>query len=218
MIPAGPESTGDDRPPSPEESLAIIAAQRDQAIRTLEPSPAVIYLVWGVAWFVGFGLWHLNEGGVNPVLDLPRWLPGTVFAVLIAGSVAVTGLYVYRASRGIAGPSARAGAMYGWSWIIGFVSMPLLITALVRAGVPVELSALLWPMLSLLLVGIMYLAGGALWQDPAQYGLGVWILATNVVAMWAGLTWHLAVLCLMGGGGFLVAAGAYTLRRRLRSR
>lgn len=193
-------------PLSPEESLALIDAQTSATARQIEPSSAFLFVVWGIAWGLGFGFWHLVEGGEEPILDLPPAVPGLTFFVLIASAVVATIVYTARASRGIGGASAEVGMMYGWTWILGFSSLPLLVGALHRAGVPDEVLPLMWPMLSLLMVGLLYLAGGALWQDRPQFVLGVWILFTNVVAMWSGITWYLAVLSLLGGGGFLVGA------------
>jgi hypothetical protein len=47
-----------------------------------------------------------------------------------------------------------------------------------------------------------------------QYGLGVWILATNAAAMFAGVPGNSLVLAVAGGGGFLVAAARFAAQRR----
>jgi hypothetical protein len=110
--------------------------------------------------------------------------------------------------------SSEVGAMYGWGWLLGFGCVGAIITGLVRVGITEEQSALLNPALSLLVVGLLYLGGGALWRDRVQYGLGVWILATDAVSVFAGVPGNYLVLSIAGGGGFLVAAAWFAVRRR----
>jgi hypothetical protein len=59
---------------------------------------------------------------------------------------------------------------------------------------------------------VLYHAGGALWQDRFQYGLGVWMLVTGAGSVLAGVPGNFAVLALAGGGGLLLTAGYFTLR------
>jgi len=81
-----------------------------------------------------------------------------------------------------------------------------------RLGLPADAVTLLWSGSAVVLVGVLYLAGGALWQDRFQYGLGVWMLLTGAGSVWAGVPGNYAVLSLAGGGGLLLAAGYFTLR------
>jgi hypothetical protein len=96
--------------------------------------------------------------------------------------------------------------MYGWSWLLASVGLFALDLALEHQGLPSGLAPLLWSGSSLLAVGLLYLAGGMLWDDRLQYGLGVWVLVTGAGSVAAGVPGNFAVLSLAGGGGFLVAA------------
>lgn len=50
--------------------------------------------------------------------------------------------------------------MYGWAWFIGFTGIYLINTGVEGAGTSDEVLALLWNALPVLLVGVLYLAGG----------------------------------------------------------
>lgn len=129
-------------------------------------------------------------------------------------------------------------AVWGASWALGFAGLYLgyrdvvplvaagvlffllLVSAMVVTGVHIARatrgvrSALLGPALSLLVVGLLYLGGGAVWRDRMQYGLGVWILAIDAVSVFAGVPGNYLLLSLAGGGGFLAAAAWFAVRRR----
>ncbi|MFG2779490.1 hypothetical protein ACGFY7_16775 [Streptomyces prunicolor] len=63
-----------------------------------------------------------------------------------------------------------------------------------------------WRESSGLVVGLLYLAGGAVYRDRLQYLLGTWLALTSSAALFvhgAPLYW---VLALAGGGSYLVAA------------
>src|SRR5665647_3205213 len=81
-----------------------------------------------------------------------------------------------------------------------------------RLGLPDDAVTLLWSGSSLLLVGVLYLAAGALFQDRFQYGLGVWMLVSGACSVYAGVPGNFAVVSLAGGGGLLLAAGYFALR------
>ena len=172
---------GDEAHLSPEESLTLIEAQRSKTARSLWVDPSPILGAWGVAWIVGFG---------------------ALFAV---AAVVSFGEQI-RHGRGVEGPSQRIAAMYGWSWLLAFAGLFAIDLALGHHGLPSHLAPLLWTGSSLLVVGLLYLAGGMLWCDRLQYGLGVWVLVTGAASVAAGVPDNFAVLSLAGGGGFLIAA------------
>ena len=194
---------------SPAESLALIEQQQGRVERTLGPNIILLYGTWGAAWFLGFAMLYLAYRGGMPLV-----VGGLVFAGLQLAAIVVTGVHIARATRGVRGVSSEVGAMYGWGWLLGFGCVGAIITGLVRVGITEEQSALLNPALSLLVVGLLYLGGGALWRDRVQYGLGVWILATDAVSVFAGVPGNYLVLSIAGGGGFLVAAAWFAVRRR----
>jgi hypothetical protein len=197
---------------SPEESLTLIEAQRLKTVRSLWVDPSPILGAWGVAWIVGFGALYLtSHRGLG--LILPGWLVALVFVLLFAVAAVVSFGEQIRRGRGVEGPTQRIAAMYGWSWPLAFAALFAIDLALGRHGLPSNVEPLLWTGSSLLVVGLLYLAGGMLWCDRLQYGLGVWILVAGAASVAAGVPGNFAVLSLAGGGGFLVAAAIARARR-----
>ncbi|MDQ1394426.1 MAG: hypothetical protein QOF30_3403 [Acidimicrobiaceae bacterium] len=201
---------------SPEESLAVIRAQHVEAIRRLSVDPVPILGMWGVAWLCGFGALYLASAeGPGPFL--PTWAAGLVLGLLFAAAIAVSVIQGVGRSHGVEGPSRRAAAMYGWSWTLAFAGLFAINLGLIHQGMPTRLAPLLWSGSSLLVVGLLYLAGGIIWSDRVQYGLGVWTLVAGAASVSAGVPANFAVLSLAGGGGFLVAA-ALGYARAVRAR
>ncbi|WP_410603825.1 hypothetical protein [Amycolatopsis sp. lyj-90] len=205
------ERDDDARPMTPEESLALIARQTEDTRREIGPNPAVLLAVWGLVWLFGFGLVYVSA---PPTALMPLWVAGAIAAAGFLGAMAYSAIYGIRAGRGVRGPSRLVGAMYGWSWMIAFGGLTVVNTALIRLGLDTELIPLLWSGTSLILTGLMYLAGGMLWQSKLQYGLGVWIIACGAASVLAGGPHNFLVLSLAGGGGFLVASLVFLVRSR----
>jgi len=193
------------------ESLALIEQQQEQVQRKLMVNPMVFYGPWGAAYLLGFGSIFLTYPTVFP-WHLPGVLAGVVAGVLFAAATLSSVATGVRAGRGMRGPSQAAGAMYGWSWTLGFCALTVVNVGVSRLGLPDDAVTLLWSGSSLLLVGVLYLAGGALWQDKFQYGLGVWMLVSGAGSVLAGVPGNFAVVALAGGGGLLLAAGYFALR------
>ncbi|SDB90135.1 hypothetical protein SAMN05216410_0805 [Sanguibacter gelidistatuariae] len=218
------EPEADAAPLDAAESLRIIAAQADR-VRSTQVDGRVLFGLWGVAWLLGYLGLYLTANGSLPggratpegVLT-PAPLAFTVFALLIAGAMAATIVYSIRAGAGVQGVSSRTGAMYGWSWCIGFVGMSVILGGLVNAGASDEVIILAANALACLVVGIMYMAGGALWQDTRQYILGIWIIAVAAIALYVGLPNTYLVMAVLGGGGFFLGAlGDHLVRVRDRA-
>lgn len=193
------------------ESLTLIESQRLEAQRQLEPNVALFFGPWGLAYLLGFGAIFLTYPTAVPV-RLTAGVAAVITAVLFLSAVVTTAVTGARAGRGLRGPSQAAGAMYGWSWTLGFGALTAVNLGVTRLGLPDEAVTLLWSGSSLLLVGVLYLGGGALFQDRFQYGLGVWMLASGAGSVFAGVPGNFAVVSLAGGGGLLLAAGYFALR------
>jgi hypothetical protein len=201
----------EDSPLSAEESLALIEYQQREVHRRLGVNVAMFYGPWGAAYLLGFGAIFLTYP--TPVaIRLPSAAAVAITAVLFLSAVVITAVTGARAGRGLRGPSRAAGAMYGWSWALAFCALGLVNTGVTRLGLPGDAVTLLWSGSSLLLVGVLYLGGGALFQDRFQYGLGVWMLLSGAGSVFAGVPGNFAVVALAGGGGLLLAAGYFVLR------
>ncbi|GAA2016731.1 hypothetical protein WDZ16_00060 [Pseudokineococcus marinus] len=195
----------DDAGLDPREALALLDAERTRTQQRLVPDLRLLYGTWGVAWLVGFLVLWGSTTGRGP-LALPPAAGGVVFAGLLVAAVVVTGVHIARRTAGVRGASSTQGAMYGWAWLLGFGCMASVMASAAGAGASPDVLGVLGPAVSGLVVGLLYLGGGAMWQDRAQYSLGVWILLSSAVGALAGHPSNHLVMGLLGGGGFLVAA------------
>jgi len=200
----------DDAPLAPEQVLDIIREQRLVVRDRVEPDGRLLFGAWGTAWLVGYLV--LFSTARDSATHTPAGWSFAVFFTLIAAAIAVTIVHTVRRSIGIAGPTGRSGAMYGWSWTIGFVAVFLIMTGLTRAGADPVVVNLGWNALPCLLVGVLYLASGALWQSTVLYVLGAWIVLVGGVATVVGLPATFLVMALAGGGGMFVGALATHVR------
>ncbi|MEX2619125.1 MAG: hypothetical protein WD250_02790 [Egibacteraceae bacterium] len=199
--------------------LAVIDAQEQATQRQLEPDPLLMLGPWGVAWLLGFGLLFLRFGpDGRTFVDLPDWLPlATLFTGLVLAAT-ITAVLGYRSYHGIEGPSSLQGAMYGWSWFLGFGAL-MPIVARMGNQLPADEEGLLWGAAAVALTGVLYMAGGAVWRDRWMFALGAWIATTNVIGAMAGPGWHSLIVAVAGGGGLLLAGVTTTVvMRRRRAR
>lgn len=157
-----------------------------------------LLFVWAVAWLFGFGaLWFgTGIGGVDLLPTVTAWV---IFGVLISAAIAWSIFVGIRsASSGIHGKSQTQGMMYGFSWTISMIGAWLVISGMQKAGLSQELTNLLYPAFFVFLVGVLYLSGGALWRSPAQYVLGIVMIAVTVVATFVGTPWHFLIYATAG--------------------
>lgn len=68
------------------------------------------------------------------------------------------------------------------------------------------MQTLLWPTASGLVVGMIYLAGGAAHRDTLQYTLGTSLAAISSAALFFNGAHMYWILALAGGGAYLIAA------------
>lgn len=194
----------DAAPISAADTLRLIEEQRSTAARSLTPDPRLLYWPWGIAWLIGFGLLFLRYGPDNRILvDMPAWLPlSTLYALMIVAFV-VSAVAGARVSRHLSGASSLIGALYGWTWFLGFGGFSALA---IRVGphLPYEWTGLLWGAGSVGIVGLMYLNGGAIWRTRDLFVLGVWITAINILGIIAGPGWHSLVVSLGAGGAMII--------------
>ncbi|KQR17542.1 hypothetical protein [Cellulomonas sp. Leaf334] len=198
-----------DAAPDLADALAIIAAQRARADDT-RPVGALLFGVWGAAWLVGYGaLWlTARDDGDASLL--------AVGVAITAGVVAlvVTITHVLHRTRGIAGASAREGALYGLAWPVAFLAQSMIVGGLSQAGASGEVISLAANAIAALVVGLLYIAGGLLWRATSMYVLGAWMALTGAAAALTGFPDSYLVMAVAGGGGMLVGALVVTVRSR----
>jgi hypothetical protein len=203
--------------PDAAQQLRLVAEQRARTQTALELDARVVLGAWGVAWFVGFGVFWLaadRDGG--PLLAVPPVVVGLLFGLLLLSAATTTAVMSARATRGVSGASSRTGAIYSCGWLLGFAMLPAIVLGADRLGASPEATALLWPAVSSLVVGLMYVAGAAAFADLTQFLVGAWIMVTTGVGCLLGLPALYLVMCVAGGGGFLVAAGVLAVRQARR--
>ncbi|MFE7404525.1 hypothetical protein [Isoptericola sp. NPDC057559] len=204
-----PDRPGDDVAPlAAADSLRLIREQQDRARAALEPDGRALYGAWGVAWLAGYlVLWASARAHGEPE-PWAFW----VFAGAIAAAVVFTMVHTISRTAGTRGVSARTGAMYGWSWMLGFLTFSVFLGGLARAGADGEVMALASNGGACLVVGLLYLGGATAFGDRSLFVLGAWILLVAGAATLVGLPGTYLVMALAGGGGFVVMAGVEHLR------
>lgn len=199
------------------ESLALIETQQRRVGEQIEPDARLLYGLWGLALLIGEGAFFFATWNDSPI-DIPLPVAGiTLFVSLVSAGV-LTGVHIARRVAGVRGNSSRQGMFYGWTWMVGFISLGAIIRGVARTGVEEPTIGLLWAAGSGLVIGLLYMAGGAIWLDRTQFALGAWFAVVSGAGAIAGLPWIYLVLSLAGGGGLLVVAAtvaARTRRRRL---
>lgn len=169
----------------------------------------------GLAWLLGYGTLALTQNANG----LPPAGAFVVFGALLLAAGVLTAVHITRRSAGLRGASTRAGVMYGITWPISFVVVSVMVGALGNAGVDGEAMAIAANGAFTILVGVLYMAGGAMYRDMTWFLLGVWIAVVAAVAGLAGLPALYWIMALAGGGGLLIRASiAVITQARTRGR
>ncbi|CEA09123.1 hypothetical protein BN1051_02487 [Arthrobacter saudimassiliensis] len=215
---AGRPATGEAAGEAPEAldllaALAVVQDAERSARRGLTGNTALVYLVWGLTWLLGYGALQGSRHGWLPLA------PETALAVLgvtLALAAAYTVVVFARGSRGIRGQSSFQGGMYGAAWALGFAVMGALGAVIGREVEDFWTRGLLLNGTAVLIVGLLYITGGTTFNDGAQSVLGVWLLVVTLIALVAGPSHFLTVFLLLGAPGLLAAALVEHLRTRRR--
>jgi hypothetical protein len=140
--------------------------------------------------YVSFGLAYvLGHGaaalsrGTDPVLTMPAWLPMALLAAGLVAGTILSTLAATRAQRGVSKPEALTGKLLGAAWVTGFV------------------------------VGLLYVAEGAVRRNALHYVLGTWLAMVSTASLFLGTPGLFTMLAVAGGGAYAVAA--VLERRRL---
>ncbi|WP_369370548.1 hypothetical protein AB1046_17370 [Promicromonospora sp. Populi] len=199
---------------SPAETLRLIREQQEATRDAVEPDGRLLFGVWGIAWLIGYlAMWvSARDAGIAE-----GW-SGWVFAGCLVGAMTFTIVHSITRTSGTRGKSARIGAVYGWTWFLAFMAFGVMLGAMADAGASPQVMAVAANGFASLIVGLMYIAGGLLFDAYQMSAVGGWMLITAVLAAFAGMPNTYLVMAAAGGGGFLVmAAVEQVLRSRRRS-
>ena len=208
------------QPATPEPALdprAALASMNQAAAATrasIEPNTAVIYFVWAAAYLLGYGLLH---GAAFSWLPLAYGTALLIGAAVLLAAVAYTAVAGIRSGSQIRGDSKFAGMAYGMSWMGGFLIVALFSIAISRllAGTDQLVTGWLINSVAILVVGIMYMAGAAIFQDRPMFLLGACFTVLNAAGLIAGSQAFISIFAI--GGPILFAAAGIAmlvLRRR----
>ncbi|GII00286.1 hypothetical protein [Planobispora takensis] len=204
----------DEQALSPEEMLRLIEQQETATVSRLAPNPVPHYLAWGVAWFVGFGAFFLRDGlSGTPYLAIPLGVTLALLFGLMALAMVVSAMTMWQLGSPVRGASQQRGTMYGFSWAFGFLAM-WMIGVRFGPSLPIPEQGLLWSSLSMMVVAVLYMAGGAVWLVRPMFVLGAGVAVLNAVGTAAGPGWHALLMSVGAGGGSIIAG--FVLRRRMR--
>lgn len=187
------------------------------AIRTAAAVPATevdnraAYLGFAAAYVLGHGAAALSKG-TDPVFVLPSWLPiGFLAAGLVVGTILAMTASL-RAQRAASESRRRAEKLVGTAWVTGFAALALAITGLSTVFDKPELQTVLWPAGSTIVVGLIYIAEGAIRGNALHYNLGTWLMLVAAATLFVPGAGFFGVLAVLGGGAYLVAAFLETRR------
>ncbi len=197
----------------PREARAILDTTQHEARSQIDVRSDLLFLVWGVAWLVGYLSMWWSTRAQDPYTGPPAWA-GVVLATGIVLAAGATVVVIARAVSGLSGASSRTGTFYGLTWAVGFLTWQSLMGALADQGVSDEVGGILGAAMPALIVAIIYCASSAVWDEPALFVVGVWLAVAAGVGVWTGPSTVSLVIGSVGGLGFLVGAA---LARRQRS-
>lgn len=195
--------TKEDRPLGPAEMLDTLERQQQHTVERTAVSGSLLYLAWGLA-LVGGNL-AMFAGVDRATLTPPVW-SALVYLVLLVSAGVVTFWHIRRRTTGLSGPDLQRSTMWGLSWPIAFAAFYVLGAGLVQAGADGQVTAHYFAIGALVLVGIQYLAMGAVYKDWWQYLSGVLVLIGAGGAALLGLPTGYLVMAAVCGGGLLVLA------------
>jgi hypothetical protein len=185
-------------------------ALRTTTVASTEVDNRAAYLGFAFAYVFGHGAALLSKSGV---VLMPSWLPiGLLATGLLAGTIfAMTA--ALRAQRAASEARRRAEKLVGTAWVTGFTALALAITGLSTVFDQPELQTVLWPAGSTIVVGMIYIAEGAIRGNALHYNLGTWLMLVAAATLFIPGAGFFGTLAVLGGGAYLLAA--FLERRRL---
>lgn len=181
--------------------------------RQREVDNRAAYASFGLAYLLGHGSAAASHGDA-PVLGLPGWLPTALLGAGLLTGIALATTAALRSQRGAPAPEILSGKLLGTAWIAAFTTLALAITGLTSVLDDPELQSVLWPAGSGVIVGLLYLAEGAVRRNVLHYGLGIWLALTSAAALSFDAPGPYWVLTVAGGGAYGLATALEARRLR----
>ncbi|MGW6931182.1 ABC transporter permease [Lentzea sp. NPDC054927] len=179
------------------------------AIRSAIAVPAdevdnrVAYLGFAFAYVFGHGAALLSKSGL---VVMPFWLPIALLATGLVAGTAFAMTSSLRAQRAATESRRRAEKLVGTAWVTGFVALALAVTGLSTVFDKPELQTVLWPAGSTIVVGLIYIAEGAIRGNALHYNLGTWLMLVAAATLFVPGAGFFGVLAVLGGAAYLLAA------------
>lgn len=205
----------DERYGDPSSILRAIDEDQREAQRALAPNAVLLYATWGIAWTVGFLAFYAAFVPAERPL-IPFALGAAIGGAVLVAAIVLSAVHSSRRSAGSRGPSMVQGAIYGNIFGVAFTLMGLLGWRLMSSGFALEPMLSYWVAASCLIVGILFLAGAAMWNDRSQLIFGSWTFVVGFVSI-AVAPPHNLLAGAAGGLGFLALAVVQALRPQLTS-
>ncbi|MGI5504573.1 ABC transporter permease [Lentzea sp. CA-135723] len=168
------------------------------------------YLGFAFAYVFGHGAALLSKSGL---VLMPSWLPIGLLAFGLVVGTAFAMTASLRAQKAATEARRRAEKLVGTAWVTGFAALALAVTGLSTVFDKPELQTVLWPAGSTIVVGLIYIAEGAIRGNALHYNLGTWLMLVAAATLFVPGAGFFGVLAVLGGGAYLVAA--FLERRRL---
>ncbi|MDR0944642.1 MAG: hypothetical protein LBM66_00535 [Bifidobacteriaceae bacterium] len=192
----------------PEEAARLVADQRAATRRAIYPSSAYLWLVWGAAWLIGYGLLGATAG---PRRDAAPW-SWICYVTCLVAATAATLAHTSRRASGQRGRNRRGYVLSGLTWFVAVAGTGLALSAIAASfgtGVPGYQITQLFYVVYGLVIGTLFMAGGAMLGVGSLFGVGAWIALTAAAAALTDFHAGRWVTAIAGGGG-MVAAGLVT--------
>ncbi|WP_105567029.1 hypothetical protein [Microbacterium halophytorum] len=202
------EDRRDEDAPDPAEMARVMAEQQRALDQRTARLGGALLVIWGVVWVLGYTVKWSQVGalGGNPLFRIPAPAVDIAIAALVGGALVVSGIIGARMGRGVRGPSARTGALYGWTISIGTAAVVMFTVALARAGLDEEALALVFPGAFTLVFATLYMVGSALSGTRTPFVVGLVLCLATIAATTVAVPNHWLVYAASGCTFFVAAA------------
>jgi len=197
----------------PRQAAAIVLEARERALHELRTSFPLLFTVWGLVLLVGYGVIWLSVRGQHPYKG-PTGGALAILTLVVAAGAVVTMIVAGRAFTGVGGASAAQRRVHYLALLAGYVGVFTLEGALANAGASLSLVDIYGATAPLIVVGVVYAASPAVWQDWSTRALGGWLILVAGGAAYAGPVGVWGVTGLAGSVGFWVLAAVRRGRDR----